>query len=142
MNIYNQIEQKEKEKSKAPKKVYKGGEKLLVDFVHFCMIRKIDIRQHLRKYDTSRTGRISDEKFMNAIVELKTSFTENDIKELIEYCKPKEGGDIVIEEFIELLKSKDYNYKLKDDTVINSDDKQYSKKYEPFENKPYNLDYH
>ena len=79
---------------------------------------------------------------MNAIVELKTSFTENDIKDLIEYCKPKEGGDIVIEEFIELLKSKDYNYKLKDDTVINSDDKQYSKKYEPFENKPYNLDYH
>ena len=78
---------------------------------------------------------------MNAIVELKTSFTENDIKELINHCKPKDGGEIKIEEFIELLKTKGYNYKIKDDTIIDKDNKQASKKYDYFENKPYNLDY-
>ena len=78
---------------------------------------------------------------MNAMIELKTSFTENDIKELIDYCRPKDGGEIVIEEFIELLKAKGYNYKLKDETVITTDNKQVSKKYDYFENNPYNLNY-
>ena len=136
-----QKKEKEKEKLKQKKIVYKGGEKLLVDFANFCNLKKINIRLHLRKYDTSNTKKISDDKFMNAVIELKTSFTENDIKELINYCKPKDGGDIVIEEFIELLKGKGYNYKLKDETVINTDNKQVSKKYDFFENNPYNVNY-
>ena len=136
-----QKKEKEKEKLKQKKIVYKGGEKLLVDFANFCNLKKINIRLHLRKYDTSNTKKISDDKFMNAVIELKTSFTENDIKELINYCKPKDGGDIVIEEFIELLKGKGYNYKLKDETVISTDNKQVSKKYDFFENNPYNVNY-
>ena len=135
-----QKKEKEKEKLKQKKIVYKGGEKLLADFANFCNMKKINIRLHLRKYDTSNTKKISDDKFMNAMIELKTSFTENDIKELIDYCRPKDGGEIVIEEFIELLKAKGYNYKLKDETVITTDNKQVSKKYDYFENKPYNLD--
>ena len=147
-DIHKKIEEEEEEKAKKekekikPKKViYKGGEKLLAEFADFCNSKKINIRLHLRKYDTSNTKKISDDKFMNAVIELKTSFTENDIKELIKYCKPKEGGDIVIEEFIELLKAKGYNYKLKDETVISSDNKQVSKKYDYFENNPYNVNY-
>ena len=144
--VPNKIEEeekqkKEKEKLKQKKIVYKGGEKLLADFANFCNLKKINIRLHLRKYDTSNTKKISDDKFMNALIELKTSFTENDIKELINYCKPKDGGDIVIEEFIEMLKEKGYNYKLKDETVINTDNKQVSKKYDYFENNPYNVNY-
>ena len=134
-------QKKEKEKLKQKKIVYKGGEKLLADFANFCNMKKINIRLHLRKYDTSNTKKISDDKFMNAMIELKTSFTENDIKELIDYCRPKDGGEIVIEEFIELLKAKGYNYKLKDETVITTDNKQVSKKYDYFENNPYNLNY-
>ena len=145
-DIHKKIEEeekakKEKEKIKPKKVIYKGGEKLLVEFANFCNAKKINIRLHLRKYDTSDTKKISDDKFMNAVIELKTSFTENDIKELIKYCKPKEGGDIVIEDFIELLKSKGYNYKLKDETVISTDNKQVSKKYDYFENNPYNVNY-
>ena len=136
-----QKKEKEKEKLKQKKIVYKGGEKLLADFANFCNMKKINIRLHLRKYDTSNTKKISDDKFMNAMIELKTSFTENDIKELIDYCRPKDGGEIVIEEFIELLKAKGYNYKLKDETVITTDNKQVSKKYDYFENNPYNLNY-
>ena len=44
-------------------------------------------------------------------------------------------------EFIELLKAKGYNYKLKDETVISTDNKQVSKKYDYFENNPYNVNY-
>ena len=147
LDIHKKIEEEEKQKKEKekpkpkPKIVYKGGEKLLDEFAKFCNSKKINIRLHLRKYDTSNTKKISDEKFMNAIIELKTSFTENDIKELINFCKPKDGGDIVIEEFIELLKEKGYNYKLKDETVISSDNKQVSKKYDYFENNPYNVNY-
>ena len=139
MQIYDKIDKLEE----SQKVQYaKSGDKILADLVHFCMAKKIDIKQHLRKYDTSKNGRLNDEKFMNAIIELKTSFTENDIRELIKISKPKDGGDIIIDEFVELLKSKDYNYKVKDDTIINSDNKQASTKYDLFENKPYNLDYH
>ena len=138
MDIYKKIEEKEKPKEK---KIYKGGEKLVFEFAEFCNSKKINIKLHLRKYDTSNKGTISDDKFMNAIIELKTSFTENDIKDLINYCKPKDGGDIIINDFIELLKDKGYTYKLKDETIIDKDNKQVSRKYDYFENKPYNLDY-
>ena len=142
MQIYQKIEEEEKAKEIIKeKKEYTGVEKLIYEFAQFCNSKKINIRLHLRKYDTSNKGTISDDKFMNAIVELKTSFTENDIKDLIKHCKPKDGGDIKIEEFIELLKEKGYNYKIKDDTVIDKDNKQASKKYDYFENKPYNVDY-
>ena len=90
MDIYKKIEEKEKPKEK---KIYKGGEKLVFEFAEFCNSKKINIKLHLRKYDTSNKGTISDDKFMNAIIELKTSFTENDIKDLINYCKPKDGFD-------------------------------------------------
>jgi hypothetical protein len=138
MNIYDKIDKMEESQKM---QFGKSGDKLLANLVHFCMAKKIDIKQHLRKYDTSKNGRLNDEKFMNAIIELKTSFTENDIKELIKISKPKDGGDIIIDQFVELLKSKDYNYKVKDDTIINSGNKQASTKYDLFENKPYNLDY-
>jgi Ca2+-binding EF-hand superfamily protein len=138
MNIYDKIDKMEESQKM---QFGKSGDKLLANLVHFCMAKKIDIKQHLRKYDTSKNGRLNDEKFMNAIIELKTSFTENDIKELIKISKPKDGGDIIIDQFVDLLKSKDYNYKVKDDTIINSGNKQASTKYDLFENKPYNLDY-
>ena len=140
---YNPNETYEKIKKEEEKKIIppKGGDKLLLDLVHFCMARNIDIKRHLKSYYPSDNGRISDEKFMNAIMELKTSFTENDIKELLQFCKPKNGDDISIDEFVELLKSKDSNYKVKDETVVSSDDKQFSKKYDMFDNKPYNMNY-
>ena len=52
----------------------------MFEFAEFCNSKKINIKLHLRKYDTSNKGTISDDKFMNAIIELKTSFTKNDIK--------------------------------------------------------------
>ena len=39
------------------------------------------------------------------------------------------------------MKKKDYNFKVKDDVEINNDNKQASKKYDLFANKPYNIDY-
>ena len=135
--IYEKIKKQEEEKLP----IINNGEKILLDFVHFCMAKKIDIKQHLRSYDTSKNGRLTDETFLKAIIELNTSFTENDIRELIKISKPKDGGDIIIDEFVELMKSKDYNYKVKEDTIINSDNKEVSKKYDLFANKPYNIDY-
>jgi len=99
------------------------------------------MKNGLRSYDTSKNGRLTDDNFMKAIIELKTSFTENDIREIIKISKPKDGEDIIIDEFIELMKKKDYNFKVKDDVEINNDNKQASKKYDLFANKPYNIDY-
>ncbi len=49
------------------------------------------------------------------------------------FCgKPKDGGDIIINDFIELLKDKGYTYKIKDETIIDKDNKQVSKKYDYF----------
>ena len=138
MDIYNKIEKAEED---ARISKIKSGDKLLSELVHFCMAKKIDIKQHLRSYDTSKNGRLTDDNFMKAIIELKTSFTENDIREIIKISKPKDEGDIIIDEFIELMKKKDYNFKVKEDVEINNDNKQASKKYDLFANKPYNIDY-
>ena len=135
--IYEKIKKQEEEN--LPE--IKSGDKILSDLVHFCMVKKIDIKQHLRSYDTSKNGRVNEEEFMNAIKALQTRFTDNEIRELIKVSKPKDGGDIIIDEFVELLKSKDYNYKVKEDIMISSDNKQASKKYDYFENKPYNVNY-
>ena len=137
MDIYAKIE---KEEQKEPKYV-KSGDKLLMELVHFCMARKIDIKQHLRSYDTSKNGRLNDDVFMKAIRELKTSFTDNDISELIKISRAKDSDDIVIDEFVKLLQSKDNNYKVKEDTEIKNDNKQASQKYDLFEHKQYNIDY-
>ena len=131
MDIYDKLE-KEEEKEKS-------GDKLSI-LAKFCMSKKIDIKQHLRSYDTSKNGRLDDDTFMKAIIELKTSFTENDIKELIKICKPKDGGDIIIEEFIELLKKKDYDYKSKQDTIITNDNKEVARQFDIGDN-PYNINY-
>ena len=138
LDIYEKIKKQDEDKLQT---MMKSGEKFLLDFVHFCMAKKIDIKNHLRSYDTSKNGRLTDENFMKAIIELKTSFTENDIREIIKISKPKDGGDIIIDEFIELMKKKDYSFKVKDDVEINNDNKQASKKYDLFANKPYNIDY-
>ena len=138
MDIYAKIE---KEEEKKAQKYVKTGDKLLMELVHFCMARKIDIKQHLRSYDTSKNGRLNEDVFLKAIRELKTSFTDNDINELIKISKPKDSEDIVIDEFVKLLISKDYNYKVKEDTIVSTDNKQASKKYDLFEHKPYNIDY-
>ena len=135
--IYEKIKKQEEEN--LPE--IKSGDKILSDLVHFCMVKKIDIKQHLRSYDTSKNGRVNEEEFMNAIKALQTRFTDNEIRELIKVSKPKDGGDIIIDEFVELLKNKDYNYKVKEDIMISSDNKQASKKYDYFENKPYNVNY-
>ena len=105
--IYEKIKKQEEEKLP----IINNGEKILLDFVHFCMAKKIDIKQHLRSYDTSKNGRLNDDVFMKAIRELKTSFTDNDISELIKISRAKDSDDIVIDEFVKLLQSKDNNYK-------------------------------
>jgi hypothetical protein len=138
LDIYEKIKKQDEDKAQT---MMKNGEKLLLDFVHFCMAKKIDIKQHLRSYDTSKNGRLTDDNFMKAIIELKTSFTENDIREIINISKPKDGGDIIIDEFIELMKKKDYSFKVKDEVEINNDNKKASKKYDLFANNPYNIDY-
>ena len=131
MDIYDKLEKEEQKE--------KSGDKLSI-LAKFCMSKKIDIKQHLRSYDTSKNGRLDDDTFMKAIIELKTSFTENDIKELIKICKPKDGGDIIIEEFIELLKKKDYDYKSKQDTIITNDNKEVARQFD-IGDKPYNINY-
>ena len=131
MDIYNKIE-KEDEKAK-------GGDKI-ADLARFCMNKKIDINHHLRGYDTSKNGRLDDDTFMKAIIELKTSFTENDIRELIKLSKPKDGGDIIIDEFIELLKKRDYNYKSKQETIITTGNKEAARQFD-IGDKPYNINY-
>jgi len=72
------------------------GEQILVDLVYFLYGKNIDIKQHLN-FDTSKNGRLNN---MYTIIELKTSFIENDNRELIKKSKQKDGGDIIIDELV------------------------------------------
>ena len=81
---------------------------------------------------------------MHAIEELRLGLIEADLKNLVKIAKPKDGGDIIIDDFVEILKNMDKNYKVlmeEQEGVVDKNKKEASKKYDRFENKPYNVDY-
>ena len=102
------------------------------------------MKKQLQRYDISKNGRVKEDEFMHAIEELRLGLIEADLKNLVKIAKPKDGGDIIIDDFVEILKNMDKNYKVlmeEQEGGIDKSQKQASKKYDRFENKPYNVDY-
>ena len=106
------------------------------------MLKKKYKKKQLKRYDISKNGRVKENEFIHAIEELRLGLIKNDLDNLVKLVEPKEGGDIIIDDFIEILKSKNDKILMeKQEGVVYKNEKHGSKKYDRFENKPYNVDY-
>ena len=141
----NLIPQEEKKSEKDSSIGYGANtDEILKKLVYFCLKKNINMKKQLQRYDISKNGRVKEDEFMHAIEELRLGLIEADLKNLVKIAKPKDGGDIIIDDFVEILKNMDKNYKVlmeEQEGVVDKNKKEASKKYDRFENKPYNVDY-
>jgi Ca2+-binding EF-hand superfamily protein len=130
---------------------------LLKRLVYFCLKKNINMLRHLQRYDLTKQGKLTTGDFTKAIDELKLGFIENDIQKLLQVCKLMDNY-LEIEQFVSIMIEKDKNYEilikengnLKLFILINIEfvydpqstmKRQPSKKYNPFENKSFNINY-
>jgi Ca2+-binding EF-hand superfamily protein len=128
--------------------MFSDTDELLNTLCEFCVKKNINLRKHLLRYDISKNGKISENDFKRAIEELKLGFIGSDLDKLANVCKSQHSNDISIDNFLNLLKSKNNNFKAlieqfsdEPDNIIMTGNKQASKKYDKFENKAFNIDY-
>ena len=120
-------------------------DEILNNLCEYCIKKNINLKKHLQRYDISKNGKIRENDFRKAIEELKLGFINNDLDKLANTCKSPHSKDISIDNFLNILKNKNANFKkymeqLSDD-IIKYDNKQVSRKYDKFENKTFNIDY-
>ncbi|MCQ2815713.1 MAG: EF-hand domain-containing protein [archaeon] len=110
--------------------------------VYLCLEKRINLSDQLKRYDLGGSGKISPAEFRNSIEELKLGFIDRDY-DALEKCAQISGGTISIHNFIELAKKVDPNYKefLESQENKRNADPTLSKKYVPFDNKSYNINY-
>ena len=124
-----------------------SSDELLNNLCEYCIKKNINLKKHLKRYDISKNGKITESDFKKAIEELKLGFINYDLDKLANACKSPHSKDISIDNFLNILKNKNNNFKkymeqLSDSTDnIIPDNKQLSKKYDKFENKAFNIDY-
>ncbi len=111
------------------------------------MKKKINMKEKLIRYDISQNGKVTEDDFINAVNDLHLGFIEDELRQLAQIAKPKVGKEIIIDEFLEMMKFQDPNYRLFIDeqsdknNEITEDNKLVSRKYDRFEKKPFNVDY-
>ena len=125
-----------------------NADDLLNTLIKFVMGKNINLKKHLLRYDISKNGKITKKDFKRAIEELKIGFLSYDLEKLANACKLPNSDYISIEQFLNVLKNKNEDFKkfLEEysdgkDRLIKSGDKQASRKYDNFENKEFNIDY-
>ena len=124
-----------------------NADELLNTLCKFVISKNINLKKHLLRYDISKNGKITKKDFKRAIEELKIGFLNYDLEKLANACKLPNSDDISIEQFLNVLKNKNENFKKfleeysDEDKLINYGDKQASRKYDNFENKEFNIDY-
>ena len=128
--------------------MYSDTDEFLNTLCEFCVKKNMNLKKHLLRYDISKNGKINENDFKRAIEELKLGFINSDLDKLANTCKSQHSNDISIDNFLNLLKSKNNNFKAliehfsdEPDNIIMSGNKQASKKYDKFENKAFNIDY-
>ena len=125
-----------------------NADDLLNTLIKFVIGKNINLKKHLLRYDISKNGKITKKDFKRAIEELKIGFLSYDLEKLANACKLPNSDYISIEQFLNVLKNKNEDFKkfLEEysdgkDRLIKSGDKQASRKYDNFENKEFNIDY-
>ena len=86
-------------------------------------------------------NKIVSKDFKNAIEQLQPGFIEPELNELVKMGKPDINNNIKYKDFIQLMCDKNNNYKALEEQNKNINDKTLTKKYNPFENKSYNINY-
>ena len=117
---------------------------LLMKLIYFCISKNINMNKQLNKYDLSKSGKITSSDFMKSIDELRLGFIDYDLKQLALIAKPIDDI-IVIKNFIAMMKERNDTYKhfLEEEErkeLINSN-RETTMKYNPFQNKNYNINY-
>ena len=122
-------------------------DELLNNICEYCVKKNVNLKKHLRRYDISKNGKIGENDFKRAIEELKLGFINADLDKLVNTCKSPYSKDISIDNFLNILKNKNESFKKFIEQLpevpdnINPESKQFSKKYDKFENKAFNIDY-
>ena len=123
-------------------------DEILSNLCNYCINKNINLKKHLLRYDINKNGKIGNKDFKRAIEELKIGFINYDLEKLVNACKLPNSNDISIENFLNLLRNKNPEFKQfldefpdENDVLIKRDNKQVSRKYDNFAGKEFNIDY-
>jgi cell division protein FtsB len=116
-------------------------EDLIKRLINFCLNKNIILSKQFEKYDLVNDNKIVSKDFKNAIEQLQPGFIEPELNELVKMGKPDINNNIKYKDFIQLMVNKNNNYKELEEQNKNINDKVLTKKYNPFENKSYNINY-
>ncbi len=121
---------------------------ILNNICKYCVIKNLNLKKHLQRYDITKNGKIGQNDFKRAIEELKIGLINYDLEKLHNACKLPDSNDVSIENFLNLLKNKNAEFKKfldeypdTNEIIIKQGNKQVSRKYENFEGKEFNIDY-
>ena len=121
---------------------------ILNNICKYCIIKNLNLKKHLQRYDITKNGKIGQNDFKRAIEELKIGLINYDLEKLHNACKLPDSNDVSIENFLNLLKNKNEEFKKfldeypdTNEIIIKQGNKQASRKYENFEGKEFNIDY-
>ena len=121
---------------------------ILNNICKYCIIKNLNLKKHLQRYDITKNGKIGQNDFKRAIEELKIGLINYDFEKLHNACKLPDSNDVSIENFLNLLKNKNAEFKKfldeypdTNEIIIKQGNKQASRKYENFEGKEFNIDY-
>ena len=121
---------------------------ILNNICKYCIIKNLNLKKHLQRYDITKNGKIGQNDFKRAIEELKIGLINYDFEKLHNACKLPDSNDVSIENFLNLLKNKNAEFKKfldeypdTNEIIIKQGNKQVSRKYENFEGKEFNIDY-
>ena len=123
-----------------------SSDDIINNLCEYCIKKNINLKKHLERYDISKNGKIGENDFKRAIEELKIGFISYDLDKLANLCKSSNSKDILIENFLNILKNKNDNFKnfmdnLPEDSNKIIPDKKFTEKYDRFENNEFNVDY-
>ena len=123
-----------------------SNDEIINSLCEYCIKKNINLKKHLERYDISKNGKIDESDFKRAIEELKIGFISYDLDRLANLSRSSNSKDVSIENFLNILKNKNNNFKyfmeqLPEDSKNLIPDKKFTKKYDKFENKEFNIDY-
>ena len=123
-------------------------DEILNNICKYCINKNLNLKKHLQRYDINKSGKIGQNDFKRAIEELKIGLINYDLDKLYKACKLPDSNDVSIENFLNLLKNKNEEFKKfldeypdTNEIIIKQGNKQVSRKYENFEGKEFNIDY-
>jgi DNA repair exonuclease SbcCD ATPase subunit len=115
---------------------------IMKKFVIICLKKNINIARQLLRYDIGKIGSVSRSDFVRSIDELKLGYIDSEITRLLNKANIMDNN-ININQFVQSMISSEPNYtNVIKQTDYNFDDlRRQSKKYNPFENKTFNINY-